>query len=277
MNSEEEYKIVYNFANDFLLDLVKKRKMEKGDLDEKILKEHLKPETAKTLSELNERLIISLQNRQHLPKVINFNSEENKPKFKNLLFNYDPKEILNHYSTHEDLFEIFKKNFVVKNSDSKNNSWYQFAKGILSGAKFFSTFNEKKDFDEFVKSFSSNKTTLNALPLLLESKINGFGFALACDFLKEIGYVEFAKPDTHLIEIFSELKLSQSKDPQDVYESIIKMSEITQENAYKIDKIFWLISTGEFYKNKINIGRNKDNFIEKAKLKLTETNKVSKL
>ena len=41
-----------------------------------------------------------------------------------------------------------------------------------------------------------------ALPLLLVQEIDGFGFALACNFLRELGYENFSKPDVHLRKIF---------------------------------------------------------------------------
>ncbi len=39
--------------------------------------------------------------------------------------------------------------------------------------------------------------------MLLGREINGFGFALSCDFLKELGYEDFPKPDVHLRDIFT--------------------------------------------------------------------------
>jgi len=43
------------------------------------------------------------------------------------------------------------------------------------------------------------------------------------------------------------------------------MSEAVGEDAYTVDKIFWLISSGRFYLVDINIGRKRDEFIKYAK------------
>lgn len=104
--------------------------------------------------------------------------------------------------------------------------------------------------------------------MLLSKEIDGFGFALACDFLKELGYRDYPKPDVHLIKIFSSLGLSESDEQYDVYKSIIEMSEVVGEDAYTVDKIFWLISSGRFYLVNVNTGRNRDKFIRLMKKEL---------
>ena len=42
---------------------------------------------------------------------------------------------------------------------------------------------------------------------MISVKVSGFGFPLAYDFLKELGYTEYKKPDVHLIDIFKGLGL----------------------------------------------------------------------
>jgi len=119
-----------------------------------------------------------------------------------------------------------------------------------------------------VRDQASNKNTKADLPKRLSKEIKGFGFALACDFLKELGYRDYPKPDGHLIKIFNSLGLSSSDKDYEVYKSIIEMSEAVGEDAYTVDKIFWLISSGKFYLDKIDIGSNRDEFIEKVKADL---------
>jgi len=69
------------------------------------------------------------------------------------------------------------------------------ARGVISGSRFMASFNSKDEFDNFINNFSLNKYTKEALPMLLAREIHGFGFALACDFLKELGYRNYPKPD----------------------------------------------------------------------------------
>jgi len=156
----------------------------------------------------------------------------------------------------------------LQNVQGKRSLWRTFSEGIISGSRFMASFKNKDDFDSFIRTFARNKYTKAALPMLLSKEIKGFGFALACDFLKELGYREYPKPDIHLIKIFHSLGLSLSTEPYEVYKSIVEMSEVVGEDAYTVDKIFWLISSGKFYLVGVDTGRNRDKFIESVKLDL---------
>ena len=105
--------------------------------------------------------------------------------------------------------------------------------------------------------------------MILEKEIIGLGFPLACDFLKELGYSNYPKPDVHIKNIFVTLKLSENND-YSVYKSVIEMSKIVNDTPYNVDKIFWLICSGNFYLHNIKIGRNKDNFLNKLEKDLKE-------
>jgi hypothetical protein len=265
----EEYKIVYNYANEFLLTIVKENKEKFYEAPELVIQKYFFPDkTNGDLSKIYHRLLRSIANRNMLPRVIGFEKPENQEKFKRILFNYDYKKIIEAYPAAEELFSIFKKEFRISNPDNNRNLWKKFSEGILSGANFLVGFKDKDDFNEFVNKFSYNKYTKAALPMLLGKEIEGVGFALACDFLKEIGYEDYPKPDVHLIDVFYELGLSKTKNPYEVYKKIIEMSEAVNESAYKVDKIFWLICGGTFYNHKVKIGQNKDKFIKQVKTKL---------
>jgi len=258
--AEDKYKIVFENARRFLKEMTPKE----INLDKYL--EYKKDYV--DLREVLERLIESLVNRGMMPKVIKF--QERKSIFKEILYNFDAGEILSKYANEDCVMSEFKKRFEIKNTQSKRNSWKMLAKGIISGSRFMSSFNDKAAFDEFVKLFSKNQYTKEALPMLLAKEIDGFGFALACDFLKEIGCREYPKPDVHLIKIFSELGLSKKAD-YEVYKAIINMAEIVNQDAYTVDKYFWLISTGKFYpdknnpKHEIRVGSHRDEFIKDTK------------
>lgn len=260
---KKPYIEVYRFAEEFLDGIIKEHK----ELNREILEAHLKDKDKfDNIADANRRLISSLKNRGMMDSVIGFDKREQN--FKQLLFDYEPKLILANYSDSSKLFDAFKKNFDIKNINSRRNLWKKFAEGIISGAKFMSIFNTKTDFDDFIKNFRYNKYTKAALPMLLSKEIDGFGFALACDFLKELGYREYPKPDRHLIKIFTALGLSASNKPYEVYKAIIEMSEAVGQDAYTVDKTFYLIGSGNFYREEIKIGRNADKFIKEAKTRL---------
>ena len=143
-----------------------------------------------------------------------------------------------------------------------------------------SEFKDVEGFKLFVDRFSYNFSTRMALPLLIEKKISGIGFALACDSLKELGYLAYPKPDVHIKEVFYQIGVAE-KDDIAVFEVIDKMATECKEidrkvSPYKIDKILWLICSGKFYKDDISIGQHRDEliqYIKEARVKFLWENK----
>ncbi|MFA7709449.1 MAG: hypothetical protein WCX82_04935 [archaeon] len=240
-------------------------------LNKERLKDYLEDKrNFNSINDVAESLFISLQNRNMVSSVIGFNNKYKE--MREILFDFDPKKIIESYSDYEQLLLEFNKKFKIKDYTSPRSLWRQFAKGIISASNFLIIFNDKDDFDKFIKTFSLNKYTKAALPMILSKEIEGLGFALACDFLKELGYREYPKPDVHLIEIFYELGLSATKNDYDVYKKIIEMCDYVTEDAYTVDKIFWLIGSRNYYKD--NIQRksinNRSEFIAIVKKKLSD-------
>jgi thermostable 8-oxoguanine DNA glycosylase len=106
--------------------------------------------------------------------------------------------------------------------------------------------------------------------MLLSQEIDGFGFALACDFLKELGFINFAKPDVHVKAIVKGLNLSlQGANDYTVFKAVARIAASCGTTPYDVDKLFWLVGSGRFYAHP-SIGRrgrvasNRDRFIRGA-------------
>ncbi len=259
VDKDDKYLLIFNFALNFLDEMIKDANLNRLTLERYI------PITSqfKNLNDINRRLIESLSNRQMMPSVIKF--KQRNDVFKELLFNFDPKLIIYNYSDSNSLFITLQKHFQMKNIESKRNLWRKFSEGIISGSKFIGSFKSKEEFDKFVRVFSLNKYTSVALPMLLSREIDGFGFALSCDFLKELGYRDYPKPDVHLMTIFYELGFVNIKNDYEVYKEIISMALSINKDPYTVDKVFWLISSGNFYLDNIKIPGRREDFINKAK------------
>ena len=80
-------------------------------------------------------------------------------------------------------------------------------------------------------------------------------FALACDFLKECGCTWLSKPDIHILKICGTIfNENYKKDTiKDLERCVNNMHEIVKNinkrdaTDYKLDKMFWLISSMKFY------------------------------
>lgn len=262
-NSMSKLSNVYNQAYAFLEDELQEHTSD----SKKVLSEELKYYGNIELFELSavyKRLLESLINRQGFP---NFIGKESINKMHDILFEYDCRETYAAYGENlEKLLIKFKKRFPDKRIDLAypRSAWVQFAKSIISSAKFLSVFDNYSEFDEFVRSFSPNEHTIAALPMLLATEVHGAGFALACDFLKESGYVNYGKPDVHLRDIFIGTGVLKSDcSDLDIFKTIIKIAREVNQEPVTVDKIFWMIGSGKFERgNPLMIGRKKDKFID---------------
>lgn len=248
---------IYNEAYDFL----------KNKVGEDVLKSQLeyyheyKP---KDLKDVFCHMLKSLKNKQGYTNFI-----ADVADMKDIVFKYDSKRVIKEYGNDwEKLFNRFKTKFGGKykmDIHNKRNAWVMYSRGVLSCAKFLSHFKTVKEFDKFVKSFLFNEFTIAALPMLLEKEIFGFGFPLACDFLKELGYVEYGKPDIHLKDIFTALKMVDAPSDYEVFKKIVRIGLLTKNDPVIVDKVFWLIGSGNFYDSNLKIPRQKSAFLSHIK------------
>ena len=146
--------------------------------------------------------------------------------------------------------------------------WAIFCKGILSGAEFLFRFDSFESFNEFVNSFAFNDISIAALPILFDQEIYGMGFPLGCDWLKEMGYGDYGKPDTHTIDILYGTGVAQSRDNFEVLKTMVKMARINNEVPAVVDRLLWFIGSGKYVDENVKITRQKAGFIKDLRVKL---------
>lgn len=229
-----------------------------GVLDDHLT--HWKNGRRDTLSGIYEKIIQNAKNRQGMPNTIG-----DHLRFKGVLLGFDPKKVAKKYKSHLDLLAQIKKENIktAGKIDSHNNKshWVIYAKSVLSAARFLQRFETAQSFHDFVGSFYRDEYTRLALPLLLKEEIFGFGFALACDFLKDSGYEQFVKPDTHLYDICRAAGISDSDTDFGVFKDVIVYCEKHELVPYEFDKLIWLVGSGNFHLDKKKIPTNKKDFI----------------
>ena len=167
-----------------------------------------------------------------------------------VLCGFDPRAVLDTYPDGwSDLFDAVKSRVHPTSRMDKENThnlWVVFCKSCLSAAKYVARFDTLSDFIQYVEDFDTTPDTRIALPFLMGEEIFGVKFALACDFLKEIGFSNYSKPDIHLTDIFSGLKLCDDS-PLEVFRAVTQVAIDVQQTPYAVDKVFWLIGSGKLY------------------------------
>lgn len=262
------YVEAYRSAYDFLLSKIPSK------LPGEIIEQYLNiPEVSAsnlTLESVFRRLILSAQNANMKAGVVG-GSIGGVDNLSPLLFGFSPSKVHEYYQEEWQklLAEIEEKlKPMGKMRRTPRSIWPNFCESVLTGAKFLTQFKTGKDFFEWADHLYNDKRSMAALPLILSQEIHGYGYPLACDFLKELGFLNYGKPDVHIKDIFHAIGLIEEKStPYQIQKVISDFADAVGVTSYNIDKLFWLIGSGEFYNNhefgsKGNIGRNKKEFIQ---------------
>ncbi|MBC8147926.1 MAG: hypothetical protein H8E98_08100 [Bacteroidetes bacterium] len=218
----------------------------------------------KSIDELFRVFLEHAQNRQGMPNSIG-NIENLSP----ILFGFNYLKVREKHGNWEALFDaISEGEYSPPGRMVKSNSrshWVIYCKAIISIVEFLSTYKSFMQFQDFVNGFLTNEQSKLALPLLISEEIFGFGFALACDFLKENISPEFIKPDTHINEIAIELGITKSDNNYQIFKDVVSYSNRIGILPYEVDKVFWLVGSGNFYLSDIKINSSKREFIAQVK------------
>ena len=275
VNQQHFDRAAYALVKDFLL----RSGAERGvtpELIEKYL--HLSTPRPDTLAALYERMLESAQSGNMNAGVIG-GSIGGVGNLGPVLCDFHPLQVLEKYpSGWEGVLDDIVAQLKPRGSVPRTprSIWPRYCRSILSGARFLSRFSSAEDFYGWVDSFDEDERSRPALPLLLAQEIEGFGFALACDFLKERGYENFSKPDVHVKDILRALGLSTwEATDYEVFRAVARIARNAGVTPYNVDKLFWLIGSGNVYEdphvgNRGRIGSKKEEFIEVAKAQLEE-------
>lgn len=255
MTTKSQHKTFFQEALDYLA--------ERADMES--VRRHMDDATEVTLTSLVDvytRLLWSLSNRQAMA-----NSIGDVWKLDDVLMGFKPEKVLGRYTHWGELFDqveaaVHPPGRMVKSNP--RNFWVQFCKGTLDGAKFLAAFGTLERFKEFVDGFYLNDDLKQELPHVVARRIHGLGFALACDFLKELGYTDYAKPDVHLKAIMMGVGFGDGSD-QDTFRAVISVARDVGETPYAVDKALWLIGSGFLYNDGDMFKTNRAEFIKRAR------------
>ena len=62
--------------------------------------------------------------------------------------------------------------------------------------------------------------------------------------------------------------MSSGDDDYQVFKAIVRVARSVGTTPYAVDKLFWLIGSGDFHLDDVKIGRHRDDFIRYAKDRL---------
>jgi hypothetical protein len=275
VSQQELDKTAYALANDFLV----RSGVDVGVTPELIDKYlHLSTPRPDTLAGIYAHMLESAQSANMKAGVVG-GSIGGVGSLRPVLCDFEPALVLEKYrSGWEGILDDIVTQLKPRGSVPRTpkSIWPRYCRSVLSGARFLSGFSSANDFYGWVDFFDEDERARPALPLLLAQEIDGFGFALACDFLMGLGYENFSKPDVHLKDIFQGTGLCPwGSTDYEVFKAVARVARNAGVSPYNVDKLFWLIGSGYFYDDP-QIGHNgrmggrKKVFIEKCRAMLDD-------
>jgi hypothetical protein len=211
-----------------------------------------------TIPDLFQRVITSLANRQHLWNVVfgGWNGfEETIEAYRLLLFGFQPRSVVNCYA--QDLDSLVRdlvgarKLPPAKAQRQRNNpraSLRTFGRGVLQAAHHFAAYDSTDEFVAQVRErIRAGRDAVANLPY--EFRFTGFSYALAADFLKEVGVIQLGKPDVHVRRTLAELGWCRgSAAPEEVRRCLWDLWGLLGEGHEPsiIDKLVFLAGSGRF-------------------------------
>lgn len=289
MNPEQKRQIIYDTAVSVLLEM---RGMLPGDLAD-CEEYYFTPKRRRTLNEVLERFAVSAQNARGFPNVIGLNNETRERELRNEFHEYDVawvKEKMDPESMGNTLWKRYSPE--VRTSNPRQNTWVKWAWAIKDSAALLANYQDASGFYADVESYLGDVENQANLAFHIARNVKGFGFALACDALKELGFTSYAKPDVHIKVIFRKLGLlppiisedkywNKAQDWLDyqVFKQVSSFAGSCHEfgdvatlvTPYKVDKVMWLVSTGNFYNRNdpvVDKKSHREKFIQRAKEQL---------
>jgi hypothetical protein len=253
--SRKKDREIYFLAREFLSGL------DEPNLTEAVIESYLLAPAAdrpKTINGIFQRLIRSAQNANMKVKVVSGSIGG----IKNLgpvLFGFSPKRTISFYGQDsEKLLKAVIKQLKPTGKIRKESRsiWPQYCATTLAAADFLSRFKSALDFYAWVDFFDNDPRARPGLPLILAQEVKGIGFALACDFLKELGYANFGKPDVHVRDIFNAAGLCRADTSDyELFKILCRVADNAAVLPYTADKVFWLVGSGLFYNHR-HLGSN---------------------
>lgn len=217
-----------------------------------------------SMKKIYRNMLFSAQNKQRMANNTIGGKIGGFDNLSTVLGNFDHNYVLENFTDYMQIIDEvseklqLKASIVISKKYPNRSLWPQFSNTCISAAKFLTKFKDAGDFIKWAKTFQKDERSIEGLPLILSAEIYGFGFPLACDFLKELGFENYGKPDVHIKDIFRAYKFIDELDSKTntnesncrVFKKMLEISKSIGISCYTLDKVIWLIGSGDLYLNK---------------------------
>ena len=235
------------------------------------------------ISQIWVQMAFHAQNATIISNIVKF--EANLDFLDETLCHFEPNKFLKKYNnpdSEKNILQIvedlhyndktckgLKWNSEKSKEANKDTIIRRYSNTLLDTAVYLSKFNNREEFLDDLLNHYEQKNYKELIKYFRKQVPHGFSVALSCDFLKEFdeSFSDLPKPDIHikdtLCAICSHDENYYNSEKRE-YECIQEMQQLTREinnslstdkqiTVYQLDKMIWLICSGNFYLH------NKDN------------------
>lgn len=258
---------VYRIARSFLLTI-------HGVTDAMVEKHLVVPESERpaTLAEVFAHLAFTAQNYWAMRHIIGCQlGPRGVYELTELLSDFDPAAVVEEYGDDwERLLDHIDETFFpgAPRERAQGKPWRKFCLALVTGAQWLTQFEDANALYRWLERRDKSARSRFKAAGIIAANIHGYGRPVACDFIKELGFPNWSKPDVHLKRVFVALGLAASSDNWTVFEAIDRLARNVDVSPYHADKVLWLICSGRFYHDGIEVGRHGSRFIRYARRRL---------
>lgn len=197
--------------------------------------------------------------------------DENYAIIKECLFDFDYKQVFIQYGNGKDEhYKNLLSCFIEKIQPKGTTSWDRFSRNICGIAEFLSQYNSIEEMLSYLNRPKNADERIQLVNDIVSHNITLWQFKMVCNWLKDIGANGFAKPDSVLSFIFTELNLADD-NKESIFKAVNLIAQDNNTSVFLVDRIFWLIGTSaatvikEIERKK---GKNKKDFVKLVSSKI---------
>ncbi|MBZ0293641.1 MAG: hypothetical protein K8L99_13825 [Anaerolineae bacterium] len=254
MNNSEYHRTLYRLTRHYIENVMLERKLSITPY----LQPNYKIGQFQTLNEIYDHLLNHARNRGSGSGGVNnifgengdTSTEKQKERYqqvRELLCDFDPRAIAAQWDIYKLFAALQKRPFQLR---EPTVPCYSFCRTIISGAQYLRKFDTAKAFYDHFEPLGTKLGDEGEKRAQQELSwaISGYGSALPLDFLKELGFTNFVKPDVHTMDICHRLDLARSNtDGQGTIKAMKQIALDAGETPYSLDRMFWLVGSGNFW------------------------------
>lgn len=194
---------------------------------------------------------------QHVPGVLG-DREELEGLLSEVIFNYDPNKVVNKYQNNPSQLlkalagKEHKGDLLTSKYLKNSRTWNYYSKTIITSAAFFNDQENVTGFLSALEKFGAFSPEKDDPIKFLTKNIFNVGPAVASNYIKELGFCNYVKPDTHVIKICIAAGLVDDRDAKKTCHlgaEIVRVCHQAKIVPYEFDRLIWMVGSGLFVVN----------------------------